>query len=473
MVTKAGFEIKKVEYSKNVSVCQSGEVVSKKGEFLLVLDFPEMSEKETTIFQSALEEMRHSNKKIDSRKDVYFFLKSYCLENLILLNKEQREKIIQLLDWEALGESALTPLLRDPDFEEIVINGPGKEVLVYHNIFGWLKTNVIFSDEEKVKNLVNRMAAPLGRQLSFYTPTINAVLKDGSRLNASMNPVAFSGINLTIRKFKENPLTPIDLVEFGTISEEAMAFLWLAMQTSSSMLICGNTGSGKTTTLNALFCFLPGKERIVVVEETPELMVPQEHTIKMNTAEQVEVGLNKLIENTFRMRPDRVIVGEIRSKIEAGAFVDTMLAGQAKGSYCTFHALSSKEAIERLASFGIDKKALEALDLIIVQKRQSKIDSKTGTRKEERKVVEICELLSEDGAKIKSGMKLNTLFNYDYKSEKLKRVGKSLRVAEKIKHTFSIDEKEMKKMLKAKQGLLKKLKGKVTFKEFFDIAEKE
>ena len=467
MGAKAGFEIRKLDYSKNVSVCRSGEVVSKKGEFYLVVDFPEMTEKEKAIFQSALDEMRHSDRKIGSEKDAYFFLKNHCMENLVLLNKGQREKILKLLKWEALGESILTPLLKDPDFEEIVVNGPKKEVLVYHHIFGWLKTNVYFSDEEKIKNLVNRMAATLGRQLSFYTPTINAVLKDGSRLNASMNPVAFSGINLTIRKFKENPLTPVDLVENGTISDETMAFLWLAMQTSSSMLVCGNTGSGKTTTLNSLFCFLPGKERIVVAEETPELMIPQGHTIKLNTAEQVEIGLDRLIENTFRMRPDRVIVGEVRSRGEAGAFVDTMLAGQAKGSYCTFHALSSTEAIERLLSFGIDVKALEALDLLIVQRRQTKVDSKTGVRTEERRVVEVCEILSE------RGVKLNRLFVYDHSRGRLVRKGKSVRVAEKIKHTFSTNEKGVQKMLGEKKRLLKKLKGKVTFNEFFDIAEKE
>jgi archaeal flagellar protein FlaI len=467
MVSKTGFEIKKIDFSKNISNSSSGEIVSKNGENFLILDFPKLDEYEKKIFENSLMEIKESNKLINSKKDVYFFLKNYCIENLVLLNKEQRNKIINLLEWEALEESVLTPLLKDENFEEIVINGPKKEILVYHKNFGWLKTNILFSDEEKIKNLVNKMSSTLGRQLSYFTPTINAVLKDGSRLNASMNPVAFSGINVTIRKFKENPLTPIDICEFGTISQEAMSFLWLVMQTSSSILVCGNTGSGKTTTLNSLFCFLPGRERVVIVEETPELMIPQEHKIKLNTAEQVDVGLDKLIENTFRMRPDRVVVGEIRSAREAKAFVDTMLAGQAKGSYCTFHALSAKEAIERLVSFGIDKKSLGALDLIIVQKRQTKIDSITGLRREERKIVEICEINSNET------LSLNRIFKYNYKKGILEKCGKSIRVGEKILETFCVSESEIKKMMKKNENILKKLKGKVNFKEFFEIVERD
>jgi archaeal flagellar protein FlaI len=467
MLSKTGFEVKKIDFSKIIGSSESGEIVSKNGENFILINFPELDEKEKMVFENSLCEMRECNQTISGKKDVYFFLKNYCLENLILLNKEQRNKILELLEWEALEESILTPLLKDGDFEEIVVNGPQKEIIVYHKNFGWLKTNLVFSDENKIKNLVNKMSSSLGRQLSYFTPTINAVLKDGSRLNASMNPVAFSGINVTIRKFKENPLTPADIVGFGTISGEAMAFIWMAMQTSSSILVCGNTGSGKTTTLNSLFCFLPSKERIVVVEETPELIIPQEHKIKLNTAEQVDVGLDKLIENTFRMRPDRVIVGEIRSAREARAFVDTMLAGQAKGSYGTFHSLSAGEAIERLVSFGIEVKALGALDLIVVQKRQTRIDLKNGSRGEERKVVEICEIVSN------GGIKLNRLFEYDYKKGVLKKCGKSDKVMEKIMNTFSVSEKEIFKMMKQKESILKKIKGKASFQEFFELAEKE
>jgi len=462
-----GFEVTAQEYSKKLSECASGEVVAQKEKRMLLLRFPELNEKEFFMYASALEEMKHANAKIEKKADVYFFLKNHCLENLILLNKSQREKFLQLLEWESLGDSVLTPLLADPDFEEIVINGANRPIMVYHITFGWLETNARFTSEEKIKNVINKMASPLGRQLSFHTPLLNAVLKSGSRLNASMNPIAFSGINATIRKFKESPLTPVDIVAGGTISKEAMAFLWLAMQTSCSILVCGNTGSGKTTTLNALFCFLPKDERIVVAEETPELLLPQSHTVKMNTAEQLNIGLGELIENTFRMRPDRVVVGEIRSPTEAKAFVNTMLAGQAKGSYATFHAESAEEALERLVSFGIEERALASLDLILVQKRLSRLGKKGGVRREERKVVELCEVIKE-----KNGLSLRKLFDFCHENGALEKVEDSLRAMQKITRTFSLSPKSAKKLLKEKEMLLGKLSG-VTFREFFDLAEQE
>ena len=460
------FLLLEAEYSKELSKCKSGKIVASKDKRILLVDAPELCDKEKKFFQKALEEMRHVGKAIKTKADVYFFLKEYCIENMVLLNKAQREKILILLEWESIGESILTPLLADPDFEEIVINGPKKPIMVYHQTFGWLTTNVTLENEDKIRTIINKMASSLGRQLSYHSPMINAVLKDGSRLNASMNPVAFSGINATIRKFKENPFTPADLASIGTISKEAMAFLWMAMQTSSSILICGNTGSGKTTTLNALFCFLPKHERIVVAEETPELLLPQNHTIKLNTAEQMKITLGTLIENTFRMRPDRVIVGEIRTKDEAAAFINTMRAGQAKGSYATFHAESASEAIQRLISFGIEEKTLASLDLIVVQKRISLIDG--SVRKEERRVTQICEIEKEN-----NNTCAKKIFEYDYKTKTLIKVGEPKRMLEKMCRTFGCSKKKVEKLTLDKEILLEKLKGIAKFMEFFELAENE
>jgi len=465
MKKEAEFTINQIEYSKKLSECKSGEVVAQKEKRYLAVRAPELSEKENNLFITILGELKRSEKQVRVKADVYFFLKDYCLENMILLNKQQREKILQLLEWEALGESALTPLLGDPVFEEIVINAPKKPIMVYHRTFGWLTTNIQFISEDKIRTIINKMAAPLGRQLSYQSPMLNAVLKDGSRLNASMQPIAFSGINATIRKFKENPFTPAELTECGTISREAMSFLWLAMQTSCSILICGNTGSGKTTTLNALFCFLPKEERIVCAEETPELMLPQSHVIKLNTAEQMDITLGSLVDNTFRMRPDRVIVGEIRNKEEANAFINTMLAGQAKGSYATFHAESAQEALQRLCSFGISERSLASLDLIVVQKRISKI-TPSGARKEERRVMEICEVEKTPG-----GARANALFEFDYKEDALKRAEYGKRINEKIARTFCCAVKTIKKMERKKVEVLEKLKNKSNFLEFFASAQ--
>ncbi len=468
MKSESEVSLNQVDFSKKISICSSGEIVTKMDKRYLLINLPELSEKEKNIFEESFKELKQSTNKIETKSDIYFFLKNYCLDNLILLNKEQREKILYWLEIESLNESILTPLLNDPDFEEIVINGSNKPLMVYHKTFGWLITNAQFNSENKIKNIINKMAAPLGRQLTYHTPILNAVLKNGSRLNASANPIAFSGINCTIRKFKENPLTPIDIVDSKTISKESMGFLWAAMQTNCSILVCGNTGSGKTTTLNSLFCFLPKEERIIIVEETPELVLPQTHKIKLNTCDQLEISLEKLIENTFRMRPDRVIVGEIRTKQEANAFINTMLAGQARGSYATFHAENALEAIQRLKTFGIEENSLGCLDLIIVQKRLNKIDQNKKIRKEERKVVELCEVLKDN-----KEIKLNPLFEYNFNEEKLIKKNESKRIVEKIKKTFSLNENQIKKMIKQKEKIIEKLSGKVTFQEFFEIVEQE
>ncbi len=461
-MTEIAYKVTNQKYSKIISECSSGSIVKIKDNLLLTVNVPDLTLKEEKLFENALEELIHSGLDLKGKGDIYFFLKNYCIENLILLGKESREKILLLLEWETLGESILTPLLKDPDFEEIVINGTDKPIMVYHRIFGWLESNTYFTQDQKVKTILNKMASGLGRQLSYSNPILDTVLKDGSRLNASMDPIAFSGINATIRKFKENPLTPKNIIELKTINEEAMSFLWLALQTSSSILVCGNTGSGKTTTLNSLFCFLPQNERIIVVEETPEIVLPQEHKVKLNTSEHIGVGLEKLIENTFRMRPDRVIVGEVRSEEECKGFVNTMLAGQAKGSYATFHAESAKEALQRMKSLGVEKESLSSIDLVVVQKRIQRINSK-GHRKEERKVTEICEI-NKDGT-------VRELFSLDNSQKKLVFRNESKRVKEKVMQTFSVNHTEYKKLISSRKNCLVQIDNNTDFKNFFATSE--
>ncbi|MDD3159816.1 MAG: type II/IV secretion system ATPase subunit [Candidatus ainarchaeum sp.] len=464
-----GYKVDEINYSKVISKCNSGEIVKKDNNQFLIINQINFNEREEKIFEKLFNEIKQTKIKISKKSDIYFFVKEYCIENMLLLNKEEREKILYLLEQEVIEYSILTKLLNDQTFEEIVINGENKHLLVYHHVFGWLKTNIYFLTNEKIKTILNKMAAKQGKQLSYNCPILNTVLDDGSRLNASMNPIAFSGINATIRKFKEIPLSPIDIVNSEAINKKAMSFLWMAMQTPISIMVCGNTGSGKTTTLNSLFCFLPKSERIIVVEETPEIVLPQDHKIKLNTAEQIGIGLEKLIENTFRMRPDRVIVGEIRTSQEAKAFVNTMLAGQAKGSYATFHAESANEAIERMNSFDIKKSYLKSIDLIIVQKRIQKINFKNNQRKEIRKVTQICEILQGQNF---NELELNPIFEIDNTNYNLVKKNESIRVKNKICETFSIDEKEYQKLLKEKEKIFDKINN-INFYEFFEFVERE
>jgi len=322
-------------------------------------------------------------------------------------------------------------LLADDAIEEIAVIGigKGKPVFVFHRAHGWLQTNLFFSSELHVKDLVNKMARPTGRRLSMNSPVLNATLPDGNRLSAAISPISFTGPSLTIRKFRQQPFTPAQLVLNKTFSPDLMAFMWLAMQCDCSVLVAGNTGSGKTSSLNALLSFVPRDERIVVVEETPEIRLQHSHFVKLNVVKEQAIGMQKLIVESLRMRPDRIVVGEVRSREEVGAFIDTMLAGQGKGSYATFHGQSVKETVNRLRCLGVLQTDLAAIDLVLVQRRWN-IQGRKGN-KEVRRVVEAAELCEVNGR-----LHLNTLFKYDYAKSRLLRENESIKVFEKAVRSF-------------------------------------
>ena len=312
-----------------------------------------------------------------------------------------------------------------------------------------------------MKNLVNKMASQLGRHITLHKPRLNAVLPDGSRLSASFPPISFEPV-VTLRKFREKPFTPAELIANNTISSEAMAFLWMAMQTDCSILIAGNTGSGKTTLLNALFAFVPRHERIVITEETPEISVPHKHIAKVHVVENLGIGMSELIVDTLRMRPDRVVIGEVRNIEEVAAFMDTLLAGQGKGSYATFHSRNANEAIARLRKLGVNEIDIPAIDIIIVQKRWNKI-ANGRTSGEERHTTEICEVSENDGR-----VELNKLFEFSFESKRIVKKNESTKLSEKIMNSFGIDRPMMKKELGKRRKWLEKKSGQqIAMQEFF------
>ncbi len=425
--------------------------------------FPELSLFEAELFQKVLKKFQENerfNKKVSTKE----FLKKYCVENEISLEEGQKQYFEKILEIEVFGSGgSLTPILEDENIEEICCIGAKRPLYVYHRIFGWAETNFYYTNRSTIKNLVNRMARKLGRRLSIQNPRLNACLENGCRINASIPPISFFGPNFTIRKFREKPFTPSDLIENKTVSSKAMAFLWIAMEIDCSILFVGNTGSGKTSTMNALFSFVPMNERIIAVEETPEIFLPHKHFVKLNVAEEMEIGMHELIFDTLRMRPDRIVVGEVRTPNETKAFIDTLLAGQGKGSYATFHGKSAKEAINRLEKFGASKTDLHSIDLIVVQKRWTKIDSEKGNRTELRKVFEITELLESENC-----IKQNKIFEFDFEKFGLAEKSISKKVFEKAKRCFGKNEKELLKELSARQKFLESCIGKnLEIREFF------
>ncbi len=427
--------------------------------YYLITEIPCFSEQEKEAVKKITEEIQKEEK--IQKEEIQKQINLYCEKEWIKLEEKQNFYIKKAVESIVFGFGAMDFLLKDNSIEEISIIGKNKNVFVFKKNFGWIKTNLLYQTQEEIVNLANKMSRTIGRRLTLQNPKLNSVLPNGERINAITLPVSKTP-NITIRKFNENPFTPIELIENKTFSVELTAFLWLALQTDTSIVIAGNTGSGKTTTMNALFSFADSKERIIITEETPEICLPQEHSIKLNTAENLGIEMQELIINTLRMRPDRIIVGEIREKKEAKAFIDTLLAGQGKGSYATVHALSAKEFITRMKNLGLMEMDLNSIDLVLVQKRWNSIDLKKGIKKEERHVIEAAEI-TEENAKTK----LNILFEFDFKRKKLIKKNESIRIKNKIKQCFGFTEKEFRKEIKKRKKILEKMKGKnISMKEF-------
>ncbi len=405
---------------------------------------PQLAGEEAVLVRDVLEMFRKEQSLGKGRRAARDTLDRFCKENAILLGEEQQEYVFRVLLAMTSSYGPLMHMLGDDNLEEVAVIGAGREkpVCVYHRDFGWLKTNLYLENEGYVKELANRMARNTGKRLSSQCPVLNAVLPNGARLNATISPVSVFGPSITIRKFRERPFSPGELAKNGTLSAEIMAFLGLAIEGGCSLMVCGNTGSGKTTTLNALLSIVPSDERIIVVEETPEISLEQEHVVRLGCNEERGISMDTLIKNSLRMRPDRIVVGEIRTGEEVRAFVDTLLAGQGKGSFATFHAQTSKDALRRMRSLGVLEMDLAALDLIVVQRRWSVV--KESARREVRKVSEVCEI-REGGDAVEAV----PLYVFSHATGNWKKAGKSKRVAARISETFG--KQKIGKLLKERE----------------------
>ena len=315
------------------------------------------------------------------------FLLKECEEQGISIDDEQQEYLCRAIHLQTFGSGFLQPLLCDPKLEEIALVGIGLPIYVFVRGAGWKKTDVAVTNADYFVALVNRLGRGLGRRLTAQQPRMNAVLEGGSRLHASMPPI--SPCELTIRKFSEQPLSPFDLLSCGTYDATMLSLLSLCLQADLPVLVAGNTASGKTTTLNALLCFVPASERLLLIEETPELRLPHPHQVRLLPFEEGGIGMAELVRDSLRMRPDRVVVGEVRTPPEVRALVESALSGQAKGCYATFHAQSSRDALLRMKAMGCMEADLEGIGVFIVQRRISVYSAKKRRMAEARRVTEI------------------------------------------------------------------------------------
>ena len=334
------------------------------------------------------------------RNTIQDMFEQVLAEENIVLSRPERQRLFEQISAEILGYGPLQPLLEDETITEVMVNGSKN---IYIERAGKItRIPVAFESDEHVMRIIDRIVAPLGRRIDESSPYVDARLPDGSRVNAIIPPISLVGPVLTVRKFAKNPITLEQLIEFGTITPESLQFLKACVESKLNMIISGGTGSGKTTLLNILSQFVPADERIITVENAAELQLRQEHVVTLesrppNIEGRGEVTIRQLVINCLRMRPDRIIVGEIRDEA-ALDMLQAMNTGH-DGSMTTAHSNSPRDTLARLETMvmmagmelpvrAIREQVSSAIDLIIHQERM-----RDGTRK----VVNITEVSGMEG----------------------------------------------------------------------------
>jgi pilus assembly protein CpaF len=334
------------------------------------------------------------------RRTIQEMFEQILTEENIVLSRPERARLFEQIAAEILGYGPLQPLLDDETITEIMVNGAKN---IYIERKGKLhRVPVTFENNDHVLRIIDRIVAPLGRRIDEASPYVDARLPDGSRVNAVIPPISLVGPVLTIRKFARNPITLEQLIQFGTITPEPLQFLKACVESRLNVVISGGTGSGKTTLLNILSQFIPADERIVTIENAAELQLRQEHVVTLesrppNIENRGEITIRALVINALRMRPDRIIVGEIRDEA-ALDMLQAMNTGH-DGSMTTLHSNGPRDTLSRLETMtlmagmelparAIREQVSSAIDLIVHQERM-----RDGTRK----VVNITEVSGMEG----------------------------------------------------------------------------
>ncbi len=397
-----------------------------------------------------VEATEYLNKQIEDLID-YFGFKISLTERQILRYYIERDFI---------GLGKIEPIFRDPQIEDISCDGVEIPIFVFHRNpkIGSIITNIMFPDSDELDSFITRLAQISGKSISIAKPLVDATLPDGSRLQATLGTdIARRGSNFTIRKFTEKPLTPVHLFNYGTVDVKSLAFLWLTVDFGRSILISGGTASGKTSLLNVLSLFIRPEKKIVSIEDTAELRLPHPHWIPTVARTSIsiegkigEVDMFDLLKESFRQRPEYLIVGEVRGR-EAYILFQQIATGHA--SLSTIHSENIGRLMDRLTTAPISLPAplIGSLDLIVF------LSLVRHRRKSVRRVTEILEMIEYD-SKTQSPV-VNQVFKWDPISDKIKVVNKSI-VLKKISDMTGLSEKELIEELKRRTVVLNWMKEK-------------
>jgi pilus assembly protein CpaF len=334
------------------------------------------------------------------RRTIMDLFEQILNEENIVLSRPERQRLFEQISAEILGFGPLQPLLEDESITEIMVNGPKN---IYVERKGKIvRVPITFESNDHVMRVIDRIVAPLGRRIDESSPYVDARLPDGSRVNAIIPPISLVGPTLTIRKFSKNPITVDQLIQFGTVTPEAIEFMKACVLGRLNVVVSGGTGSGKTTLLNIMSSFIPNDERIITIENAAELQLRQEHVVTLesrpaNIEGRGEITIRDLVSNSLRMRPERVIVGECRGA-ETLDMLQAMNTGH-DGSMTTAHSNSPRDTLARMETMtlmaGMDlpirairEQVASAVDLIIHQSRM---------RDGSRKITNITEINGMEG----------------------------------------------------------------------------
>jgi len=372
--------------------------------------------------------------------------------DLPMITDEERKILVGELIHTMLGLGDIEVLLADAFIEEIVINNSDEPIWVFHKKHGWVKTSIKFDTEEAIYNLSSSIGRKIGRQITNLNPLMDAHLSSGDRVNSTLFPISSHGNTLTIRRFSRDPWTIIKLIDpdSQTMSVEMAAFLWLCMQYELNILVVGGTASGKTSLLNSVIPFVPPNQRIVSIEDTREIQLPGfMHWVPMssrlpNPEGKGGVKMIDLLANSLRMRPDRIIVGEIRREKEAEVMFEAIRTGHS--AYATFHADSAEQAHTRLTNAPINLKEsqISALHIIVVQYRHRRLGV--------RRTSELAELIPMESM---GKSKVNVVYKWNARDDTFNKIGRIVRVAKELSHFAGMNDTEIEKDIKEKEIILK------------------
>ncbi len=351
---------------------------------------------------------------------------------------KDKEVLIGKLIQDMLGLGELELLLADNELEEIVVNSSKEPVWVYHKRFGWLKTNLAMKSEEQIANYASIIARRVGRQITNLNPLMDAHLGTGDRVNAVVFPISTKGNCITIRKFAKNPWTIIHMLDpsLKTLNIDVAALLWMCVQYEMNTLISGGTASGKTSFLNAILVFTPPNQRVISIEDTRELYLPEflhwtPLTTRLPNPEgKGEVTMLDLMVNSLRMRPDRIVLGEMRRQNEAEVLFEAMHTGHAV--YATIHADDARQTKNRLTTppICLPESMLGALHLIVVQYRQRR----TGIRR----TFEVAEVVPQENKTF-----INRIFAWNARTDTIEKVGDYVRIMDELSLFAGMNNKEI------------------------------